>query len=74
MGTNGLRKAELLKKKKQKKKQTAFPSKDFEFCDLDMTSTSKSDIVEESDHSKRKDISPVQSDIIKKTKTYKDKN
>ena len=44
------------------------------FSDLDMTSTSNSGIVEESDNSKRKVVSPVQSDTIKKTKPNKDKS
>ena len=70
MPESELRKADLLKKKRLKKKQEISPSKDFEFKDLEIC-TSKSNIVDGSDNSKRKDISPVQSEKNKMSKSNK---
>ena len=72
----GMPESELVKARKkrmklQNKNQSSPSHNDFEFSDVEDLNSSRKNVICDSDSSKRKVVSPVQSDILRKSKSIK---
>ena len=71
MPESELVKARKKRMKLQNKNQSSPSHNDFEFSDVEDLNSSRKNVICDSDSSKRKVVSPVQSDILRKSKSIK---